>query len=224
MTESKAAVFYDVDGTLVKTNILHIYAFYAFTLPDIRQRLKRVSGLFLRIPYLYLTDKWDRGLFNKRFYQVYEGLPEERIRLLGEELTRQVLLPSLFIEAARRIQVASSAGLIQVVVTGSIDSAIRPFIEAVGINHCIANELEYHKGTATGRLKEPVLSGEGKRMAVEAFARKENIDLSRSYAFGDSKADIPMLECVGYPVVVNPDSYLRKHADLNGWKVERFHK
>lgn len=222
--EWKAAVFYDVDGTLVKTNILHVYLFYAMTMPDLRHRARRLASLLLRLPLLYVSEKRDRGLFNKKFYKIYEGLPEERIRLLGEELTRQVLLPSLFIEASKRIQAAKSAGLIQVAVTGSIDSAISPFIESVGIDHYISNQLIYDRGTATGYLKEPVLSGDGKRQVIEEFAREHSIDLSRSYAFGDAKADIPMLESVGFPVAVNADSYLRKHAEQKGWKIEHFYR
>ncbi len=38
------------------------------------------------------------------------------------------------------------------------------------------------------------------------MAAKRGIDLSESYAYSDSESDLPMLELVGNPVAVNPDS------------------
>jgi len=54
------------------------------------------------------------------------------------------------------------------------------------------------------------------------MAEDEGIDLNASYAYSDSMTDLPMLETVGHPVVVNPDAALAAVAAERGWEVRRF--
>ena len=54
---------------------------------------------------------------------------------------------------------------------------------------------------------------------VNAFAQEHGIDLAASFAYGDSRADLPMLRCVGTPVVVNPGKALRQIATESSWKI-----
>jgi hypothetical protein len=54
------------------------------------------------------------------------------------------------------------------------------------------------------------------------MAAAEDIDLEVSYAYSDSITDLPMLEAVGHPVVVNPDSALRAIAEERGWEIRKF--
>ena len=57
----------------------------------------------------------------------------------------------------------------------------------------------------------------------ECFAAGDlEIDLNRSFSYSDSATDLPMLQAVGHPVVVNPDRELRRAAAELGWQVEFF--
>jgi haloacid dehalogenase-like hydrolase len=58
--------------------------------------------------------------------------------------------------------------------------------------------------------------------AIEALALREGLDLARCAAYSDSANDIPMLELVGHPAAVNPDSRLRAQARSQGWPVHDF--
>ena len=58
--------------------------------------------------------------------------------------------------------------------------------------------------------------------ALGELAAGEGIDLDASTAYSDSASDLPFLEAVGTPVVVNPDRALRKIAAERGWQVRRF--
>jgi phosphoserine phosphatase len=59
---------------------------------------------------------------------------------------------------------------------------------------------------------------------MKAFAVEHGIDLTESYAYSDSLSDLPMLEAVGNPVVVNPDPALAAIAKEAGWQVMRFER
>jgi hypothetical protein len=54
------------------------------------------------------------------------------------------------------------------------------------------------------------------------MAARDGIDLVGSYAYTDSATDLPMLEAVGNPIVINPDKDLRELATERGWQIEAF--
>ena len=49
-------------------------------------------------------------------------------------------------------------------------------------------------------------------------------DLEQSIAYADSTSDLPLLECVGFPVAVNPETRLAAIARKRGWLVEHWSK
>src|SRR6516164_567887 len=67
-----------------------------------------------------------------------------------------------------------------------------------------------------------LLHGPAKAAAIRALAVREGLDLSRCSAYSDSSNDMPMLELVGHPAVVNPDSDLRAQARAQGWPIHDF--
>jgi HAD superfamily hydrolase (TIGR01490 family) len=74
-------------------------------------------------------------------------------------------------------------------------------------------------GIYTGELDGHVLHNEQKAIAVRELAETAGADLADSWAYSDSRNDIPLLELVGHPVVVNPDAALARHALDHGWPV-----
>jgi hypothetical protein len=56
------------------------------------------------------------------------------------------------------------------------------------------------------------------------YAKAEGLSLEESVAYADSASDLPMLEAVGFPVAVNPETRLSALARKRGWLVEIFDK
>jgi alcohol-forming fatty acyl-CoA reductase len=77
-------------------------------------------------------------------------------------------------------------------------------------------------GRLTGDLAQPPSVGEARSTLVEEYAAANEVDLSVSFAYADAISDLPMLERVGTPVVVNPDPRLSQIADQRGWRIERW--
>jgi phosphoserine phosphatase len=67
-----------------------------------------------------------------------------------------------------------------------------------------------------------MLHGAAKAEAVKALAEREGLDLDRCSAYSDSYNDLPMLNLVGDPCVINPDGRLRDHAKANGWRIRDY--
>src|SRR4029078_3352632 len=74
-----SAAFYDVDGTLIKINIVHAFAFYAARHASIAESTRRTIQTALSIPVFWAADKLSRKWFNEIFYRSYEGWSEDRL-------------------------------------------------------------------------------------------------------------------------------------------------
>lgn len=214
-----AAAFYDLEGTLVSTNLVHTLGFYSRNQPGIIQTLKKSTSTLLSLPLFAVTDQYSRKVFNDLFFKRYKGESEDRLRFFADELFEEVLKPSVFPGAFELIEKSRSLGLRQVVVTGALDLSVKPLMQYLGIEDYVSNRLEFVNGIATGRLLPPVLAAATKASWIRTFAEREGISLSDSYAYSDSMSDLPMLSIVGHPAAVNPDMRLRQTALHHDWPV-----
>ena len=215
----RSAAFYDVDGTLIKTNIVHAFAWYASHQPTLLGSLRQSVQTALAIPLFLAADKISRKMFNEMFYRYYKGQDEDRLVELSEELFADVIKPSIFPKAQGLIEESRRAGCRQVIVSGGLDFTVRPLARFLGVDDFIANRLEFEKGVATGKLRAPFVAGASKPVIMRDYAAAHDIDLAQSYAYSDSYSDYPMLAVVGRPAAVNPDLRLRSVARSYDWPV-----
>ena len=61
-----------------------------------------------------------------------------------------------------------------------------------------------------------------KAEAMRKLADQYGLNLTASFAYGDSIHDHPMLALVGHPVCINPESELNELAHDRDWKVVHF--
>lgn len=214
-----AAAFYDLEGTLVSTNLVHTLGFYAKNQQGLFRTFKKSASTLLSIPIFAVTDQYSRKVFNDLFFKRYKGESEDRLRFFAEELFEDVLKPAIFPGAFELIEKSRSLGLRQVVVTGALDLSVTPLMKYLGIEDYVANRLEFVNGVATGRLLPPVLAAATKASWIRTFAERENLSLSDSYAYTDSMSDLPMLSVVGHPAAVNPDMRLKQTALHHDWPI-----
>lgn len=214
-----AAAFYDLEGTLVSTNLVHTLGFYAKNQQGLYRSFKKSASTLLSIPLFAITDQYSRKVFNDLFFKRYKGESEDRLRFFAEELFEGVLKPAIYPGAFELIEKSRSLGLRQVVVTGALELSVKPLMEFLEIKDYVANRLEFVNGIATGRLLPPVLAAATKASWIRTFAEREGISLSDSYAYTDSMSDLPMLSVVGHPAAVNPDMRLRQTALHHDWPI-----
>ena len=219
---SGVAAFYDLDGTLCSTNVVHGYGFFARNAPTIAKKVFRTGSIVAAIPFFMAADLYSRKLFNEVFYRRYKGESEDRLTLLAEDLFSEVVLPSIFPQAKALIEQSKRAGHRQVLVTGALDILAEPVARYLGIDDVISNELEYVNGYATGELKGTLIAGAAKAARMRRFAAENGYELDRCYAYSDSMSDYPMLAVVGRPAVVNPDRRLKRIAREYDWPILHF--
>lgn len=214
-----AAAFYDLEGTLVSTNLVHTLGFYAKNQQGLFRSFKKAAATVVSIPLFAVTDQYSRQVFNDLFFKRYKGETEDRLRFFADELFEDVLKPAVFPGTFELIEKSRRLGLRQVVVTGALELSVKPLMHYLGIVDYVANRLEFVNGVATGRLLPPVMAAATKATWIRSFAEREGVSLSESFAYSDSMSDLPMLSIVGHPAAVNPDMRLRQTALHHDWPI-----
>ena len=211
------AAFFDVDGTLMKTNAVEHYLNLISTNINKFSYWYSLFNVIIKIPYYLLIDQISRQLCNQVFYSNYRNFYviefENRSSIYFQEKLKYQIFPA----AQDCINQHQIRGDLVILVTGSLDFIIKPLAEFLNANRSIATSLETKNGFYTGQIKALSPIGEEKAKAIHNLSMELGIDLSNSYAYGDSIFDLPMLEAVGNPVVVNPDQRLKRIALKKGW-------
>lgn len=214
-----AAVFFDVDGTLTRTTLLDPLIWYQ------RARLPRwrfnlwALGLIAQVPLYLWLDRRSRSRFNVLFYRRYQGLNADELRAWHRRTFADNLQRRVFPAAVECLRDHERQGRRVVLVTGALDLVVRPLAEFVQADDLIAMNLVEQGGLLTGEPKGPPIAERQKAALVRAYAVQHGLDLGQSFAYGNDPGDVPMLECVGHPVVVNPGGPLKTLASQRGWRV-----
>lgn len=100
-------------------------------------------------------------------------------------------------------------------VSGGFTEIIAPLAEELEVDGLRANTLEIVDGVLTGRVIGDVVDRNGKRAALEDFAREFGIPLSRTIAIGDGANDLDMLDAAGLGIAFNAKPVVRAAADTS---------
>lgn len=219
MSQPTRAVFCDFDGTLVSSNVVTRYVFFAKNHPSKIAALLRYTKILLTVPFWLALDAYSRRLFNQVFYREYRGMREAWLRKEAENMFERDILPKMYPGAKPLLEADRRAGFRMVLVSGGLDFALAPALRYFAFDDVICNRLDYNDGIATGEIAPPLLAQEEKVAAIQRFCRQYNVDSVRSKAYSDSYSDLPMLEAVGLPSAVNPDRRLRRVASERGWPI-----
>lgn len=215
---SVAAIF-DVDGTLVQTNAIDYYLFFVKHLPSpARRLLKRLAVPFWG-PYWLMLDRIDRRRFNRSFYRQYRGFSVVAVRDLAENCFRDVLMPRLIPETLRRAEEHRARGDRILLVSGTLDFILAPLATFLGAEAVLSPSLAHENGIYQGRIAGQNIVGAAKGEAVAGYAREHGVDLSKSYAYGDSLSDVSVLKQVGHAIVIDPGKRLLETAEQSGWET-----
>ncbi len=216
------ASFFDVDGTLVRTNLLHPTLFYLANQPNPLRSLGALARAAIGGPRMALAEAVDRRRFNELLFAVYQGISRDRLFLLAGEAFDRVLRGAVFPGARELVRRCRAEGHDVVLVSGALDFLMDRLADDLGATGVISNRLEFEDGYATGKLMRPIVAGPDKARLIREWVRGAGGELSDCFAYSDSYSDVPMLSTVGHPCAVNPDLRLLKLARTYSWPVLYF--
>ena len=218
-----AASYFDVDGTLIRTNLFDTLWFYLQNQQNPIRGLTKVAKTVAQIPALLAADQVDRSTFNEFLFRGYEGFSEDRLLDLADEAFDNVIRPAIYKDGLSLVKRAKQAGHRVVLLSGSPDFLLQRLAKMVEADDVIGNRLQFKDGRATGKLMPPIVAGPEKARIIKDHAKHHSFDLDDCAAYSDSMSDVPMLSVVGRPAAVNPDFRLRAMARTHRWPVLDLH-
>jgi HAD superfamily hydrolase (TIGR01490 family) len=147
--------------------------------------------------------------------------PAEMAPLTQRHFERHAL-PNLFPEAVRTVERCRERGVPTVLLTATCGEIAGPLAARLGVEAMRATRLEVADGRYTGRIVPPYCFGAGKLIYAREECERRSLRLAQAGYYGDSAADIPLLEAVGFPVAVNPAAELDALARERGWPIARW--
>jgi HAD superfamily hydrolase (TIGR01490 family) len=223
MATRRTAAFFDLDKTVIAKSSTLAFSkpFQAGGLISRRAVLRSAYAQFV-----YLVGGADHDQMEKMrqfMSQLCAGWDVATVREIVADTLHNIVDPLVYDEAVSLIEEHHLAGRDVVIVSASGAEVVEPIAEMLGADHVVATRMEIVEGRYTGEI-EYYAYAEEKARAVEELAARRGYDLASCYAYSDSVTDLPMLEAVGHPHVVNPDRELRRAAAERGWPVLVFTK
>ena len=213
----RVAAFFDVDHTVLEINSGTKWVGYQWK----HDRM----GLVELLRALWWTVEYRFGLLDfeamaGRVIAQYHGQEIAPLEREVEQWYREAIEATICVEARERIESHREAGHVVALLTSATRFLSMPLARALRIEHVLCTEVGEEGGRFTGTHRSPACYGSGKVLRAEAFAAEHGIDLGKSFFYSDSYSDLPMLERVGEPRVVNPDPRLRRLAQRRGWQAQ----
>jgi len=108
----------------------------------------------------------------------------------------------------------------KVALISATSSLLGQFIaDALGVDLWVCAEVQIRDGVIGNEVIQPVPYGQGKVLHAERFSQETGLSLDDAFFYTDSISDLPLMERVGHPVVVNPDPFLRVVGSKRGWPI-----
>jgi HAD superfamily hydrolase (TIGR01490 family) len=218
----RAAAFFDVDNTIIRgASAFHLavglYRRGFFRKWDIVTFAVHQSRyLAFGENHRQIDEVRDKAL------SIMTGHSVAEVVAIAEDIYDEVLSLRIFPGTQKLLDEHLAAGHEVWLITATPVEIGELIARRLGVTGALGTIAEHEDGFYTGRLVGDMLHGKAKARAVRELAARENLDLTMSYAYGDSTNDVPILSEVGFPCAINPDRRLRRHAQTVGWPIREF--
>jgi HAD superfamily hydrolase (TIGR01490 family) len=214
---SDVVAVFDLEGTVVDSNLIEQYLLLWMGSVPRRRWAHDLADFALSLRKYYRAEKRDRGDFIRTFMRRYEGFKVAEIERLARGSFKRAMLRRALPDALAQVAAHRAAGHRTILVTGTIDLMVAPL--APFFDEVVAGSMHERDGVLTGYLADPPLVDEARAAWLRAYAERNGIDLTHSYGYGDSHADIPWLQLVGHANAVNPDTALYRFSQEKRWNI-----
>jgi HAD superfamily hydrolase (TIGR01490 family) len=214
---TRRAALFDMDRTLVRIDTGTLYIRYQRKKGHATFRdVSRVAWWMLQYSFGII----DAERVAVQAMESFKGKHEHWLRDTCEALFVADVVQHVAAAGRGAVERHRSDGDFVAIVTGATPYVALPLARELRIDHVVATHLEVEAGRFTGRIHQPMSYGAGKVVLAEKLAAEQGFDLGEATFYSDSITDLPLLERVKTPIVVNPDRRLRRIALRRGWEIQ----
>ncbi len=172
----------------------------------------------------YFYEEYQRGTLDIIEYSAFSFKPlsirsSDELAALHAEFMQSIIVPMIRTKSQATIDKHHAQGDISIIITATNSFITQPIADYFGIQHLIATEPKVVDGSYTTEIEgTPCFQG-GKVIRLNEWMAVNNENLDGSYFYSDSINDLPLLEVVDTPIVVDPDKRLGVTAKERGWSI-----
>lgn len=219
---ARVGAFFDVDNTIIRGASAFHLAVGLYRRGFFRKRDLVSFGLHQSRYQLFGENMGQIDEVRSRALSIMTGHSVAEVTAIAEDVYDEVLCLRIYPGTQKLLDEHIAAGHEVWLVTATPVEVGELIARRLGVTGALGTIAEHRDGFYTGYLVGDLLHGEAKASAVRALAERDGLDLSQSYAYGDSTHDVPILSEVGFPCAINPDGRLRRHAREVGWPIREF--
>ena len=216
-----AAAFFDLDKTIISRSSTLVFG-PSFYRHGLLSRSDVVRSAMAQLIFRVGGASHQRmEKIRDQVSQVCRGWPADRVAEIVSRHLHDLIVPHVYAEARTLLTEHRTAGQDVIIVSTSGQEMVAPIGDLLGAVTVIATRMRVADGRYTGGM-ELYAYGEARATQGGLLGAERGYSLPHCYAYSDSVTDLPMLETVGNPRVVNPDRALRRIAQQRGWPVLTF--
>ncbi|MDD3265666.1 MAG: HAD-IB family hydrolase [Burkholderiales bacterium] len=212
-------VLFDMDHTLIPNDTGYLWAQFL-------QEKGLLSSEQVSLRKEILADYFAGTLDLSRAYgfeiDILNGLGHRTDDLL-QEFVQTKVIPLITDKAITQVQQHKSNGDYLVMITATLNNLAKYISEFFGMDALIASRADINDdGSLSYKLINDACMGRGKLVHLEHWLTENSFNPTEYTFYSDSHNDIPLLEQVDNPIVVDPDDKLLEIAKSNSWKIISF--
>ena len=141
---------------------------------------------------------------------------------LREQFVEEKIKPIVTQVGKDTVDQALSDGQEVIIATATNDFVTRPIAEIFNVPTLIATEFEIQNNSFTGKVLGVPCFRDGKLNKVAKWVNDNGYDLAQASFYSDSFNDLPLLEKVKNPIIVDGDDKLVEIGKNNNWECVSF--
>ena len=211
----KLAIF-DVDYTI--TNKETLMEFYKFMIKKDRRILRHLPKNFIAV-LCYVLKIFDARKAKEYFISFIDGIDNVKMQELVKEFYEEKLSKIFYKDAIDTLVKLKEQGFKIYLISASAEFYLKELYNIKEVDMVIGTKFKMENNLHKRHIEGANCKGEEKVKRLFEVLEKENIevDFKSSYMFSDSLSDLPLLNLVGNPRLIN---YKRGHRDIEvlNWK------
>lgn len=148
--------------------------------------------------------------------------PMDTLIAWRKEFVHQVILPIYQEKAQAVVDQHRLNGDQLLIITATNSFVTRPIADLYGIDELIGTDPELKDNQFTGEVSGTPSFQQGKVTRLQEWLKDRQLDLKGSSFYSDSHNDIPLLELVDTPIMVDADDALLAHGKSKNWQTLSF--
>ena len=221
---TKELALFDLDHTLINTDSDYMWGEFLVKkgLVDEGEFRQKNREFYEQ----YIAGTLDAVVYNEFVANFLQQHSLEQLHAWRAEYIANEIAPNVRPKALHAIQSHLGHGHDVLVVSATnafVVKAISQQLFNVATQNVLATELELTEAGYTGKVAGRPNFQEGKIFHLNEWIAKQSaqgINYTKTYAYSDSKNDIPLLAWADVPVAVSPDEVLHAHALAHHWAIE----